>query len=97
VRRRFEAIATGETHSVKEFLEVAFARVDLDWQKHVATDARFERPSEVDLLLGDPSKAKKKLGWVPEVSFEQLVERMVKADLARLQGQPLPDFKARGI
>jgi GDPmannose 4,6-dehydratase len=51
----------------------------------------------VDLLIGDPAKAKKDLGWVPEVSFEQLVERMVKADVARLQGKPMPDFKARGI
>ena len=61
------------------------------------TDPALVRPAEVDLLIGDPSKAKTRLGWKPEVTFEKLIERMVKADLARLQGQPLPDFKARGI
>ncbi|MBN9520364.1 GDP-mannose 4,6-dehydratase [bacterium] len=90
-------IATGETHTVKRLVEVAFAAAGLKWENHVVIDPAFVRPAEVDLLIGDPSKAKAKLGWKPEVSFEQLVERMVKADLARLQGQPLPDFKARGI
>lgn len=90
-------IATGETHTVKRLVEVAFAAAGLKWENHVVIDPAFVRPAEVDLLIGDPAKAKAKLGWVPEVSFEQLVERMVKADLARLQGQPLPDFKARGI
>ncbi|HEX4612182.1 MAG TPA: GDP-mannose 4,6-dehydratase [Urbifossiella sp.] len=90
-------VATGETHTVKRLVEVAFRAAGLDWEKHVVIDPAFVRPAEVDLLIGDPAKAKAKLGWVPEVSFEQLVERMVKADLARLQGQPLPDFKARGI
>lgn len=90
-------IATGETHTVKRLVEVAFAAAGLKWENHVVIDPAFVRPAEVDLLIGDPSKAKAKLGWKPEVSFEQLVDRMVKADLARLQGQPLPDFKARGI
>jgi GDPmannose 4,6-dehydratase len=90
-------VATGQMHTVQRLVEVAFGAVDLDWKKHVVIDPQFVRPAEVDLLIGDPAKAKAKLGWVPEVTFEQLVERMVKADLARLQGQPLPDFKARGI
>ncbi|HEY3789219.1 MAG TPA: GDP-mannose 4,6-dehydratase [Urbifossiella sp.] len=90
-------VATGETHTVKKLVELAFQAVGLDWQKYVVTDQSLVRPAEVDLLIGDPSKAKAKLGWKPEVTFEKLIERMVKADLARLQGQPLPDFKARGI
>ncbi|QDU20025.1 GDP-mannose 4,6-dehydratase [Urbifossiella limnaea] len=90
-------IATGETHTVKRLVELAFAAAGLNWENHVVIDPAFVRPAEVDLLIGDPAKAKAKLGWKPEVTFEQLVERMVKADLARLQGQPLPDFKARGI
>jgi GDPmannose 4,6-dehydratase len=90
-------VATGETHTVKRLVELAFAAAGLDWQKYVVIDQSLVRPAEVDLLIGDPAKAKAKLGWKPEVSFEQLVERMVRADLARLQGQPVPDFKARGI
>jgi len=90
-------IATGETHTVKKLVELAFQAAGLDWQKYVVTDPALVRPAEVDLLIGDPSKAKAQLGWKPEVTFEKLIERMVKADLARLQGQPLPDFKARGI
>ncbi|QJW93169.1 GDP-mannose 4,6-dehydratase [Frigoriglobus tundricola] len=90
-------VATGETHTVRRLVELAFAAVDLDWQKYVKIDQTLVRPAEVDLLIGDPAKAKAKLGWTPEVSFEQLVERMVKADVARLQGKPIPDFKARGI
>jgi GDPmannose 4,6-dehydratase len=90
-------VATGETHTVKRLVELAFGAVDLDWQKYVKIDPALVRPAEVDLLIGDPTKAKKILGWKPEVTFEQLVTRMVKADLARLQGQPVPDFKARGI
>jgi GDPmannose 4,6-dehydratase len=90
-------VATGETHTVKKLVELAFQAAGLDWQKYVKIDQSLVRPAEVDLLIGDPSKAKRLLGWKPEVSFEQLVERMVKADLARLQGQPVPDFKARGI
>jgi GDPmannose 4,6-dehydratase len=90
-------VATGETHTVKRLVELAFAAADLDWQKYVKIDPALVRPAEVDLLIGDPSKAKRVLGWKPEVTFGQLVQRMVKADLARLQGQPVPDFKARGI
>ena len=74
-------IATGETHSVREFLESAFGRVDLDWESHVELDSRYERPSEVDLLIGDPSKAKRDLGWEPRVRFEELVQIMVDADV----------------
>src|SRR5579883_114387 len=90
-------VATGETHTVRRLVELAFAAAGLDWQKHVKIDPALVRPAEVDLLIGDPSKAKRMLGWKPEVSFEQLVERMVKADVARLQGKPVSDFKARGI
>jgi GDPmannose 4,6-dehydratase len=74
-------VATGETHSVREFLDVAFGRVNLDWKDFVATDERFMRPAEVELLLGDPSKAKKAFGWTPKVTFHQLVEMMVDADV----------------
>jgi len=74
-------IATGETHSVREFLENAFGQVDLDWQRHVELDPRYERPSEVDLLIGDPSKAGRELGWKPSVKFADLVRIMVQADL----------------
>jgi GDPmannose 4,6-dehydratase len=77
-------IATGRTHYVREFARLAFEAVGLDWQRHVVVDPRFYRPAEVDLLVGDPSKAKRVLGWEPEVSFEALVERMVRADLQRL-------------
>ena len=78
-------IATGETHSVRELVEIAFARVDLDWKKHVEIDPQFIRPAEVDVLIGDYSKAKKKLGWEPKVTFKELVEMMVDADVARLK------------
>ncbi len=74
-------VGTNETHSVREFCEVAFARVGLDWQKYVTYDARYERPAEVDLLIGDPAKAKKQLGWEPKVRFKELVEIMVDHDL----------------
>jgi len=77
-------IATGKTHSVQQFVETAFGYVDLDYKKYVVTDPRFVRPAEVDLLLGDPSHAKKKLNWEPSVDFEQLVRMMVDADLTRL-------------
>ena len=78
-------VATGETHSVEEFLNVAFGHVNLDWHDYVVQDERFMRPAEVDLLVGDPSKAGRKLGWEPAVSFEQLVQMMVDADLKLLQ------------
>lgn len=74
-------IATGETHSVREFLEEAFGYLELDWQKYVVLDPRFNRPSEVDLLRGDPTKARQKLGWSPRVSFRELVRLMIDADL----------------
>jgi GDPmannose 4,6-dehydratase len=74
-------IATGETHSVREFLERVFQKLDLDIDKHVAIDSRYFRPTEVDVLLGDSTKARKKLGWSPKVSFEQLIDMMIKDDL----------------
>lgn len=74
-------IATGQSHSVKEFAELAFAEVGLDWQDYVVVDKQFLRPAEVYHLCGDTSKARKVLGWKPEVNFEQLVSMMVKADL----------------
>jgi len=77
-------IATGQTHSVREFCEIAFARLGLDYEKYVVTDPAFLRPAEVDLLLGDCSKAKKTLGWEPAVGFRDLVEMMVDSDIARL-------------
>jgi GDPmannose 4,6-dehydratase len=80
-------VATGETHSVREFCELAFGHVDLDYTKHVVTDDRFMRPAEVDLLIGDPSKAQSKLGWKPRMSFAELVTTMVDADLALLSGE----------
>ena len=78
-------IATGETHSVREFLEVAFAHAGLDWQQHVAIDERYYRPAEVDLLIGDCSKAKRKLGWEPKTKFTELVKLMVDADIELLR------------
>ncbi|HEY1381338.1 MAG TPA: GDP-mannose 4,6-dehydratase [Gemmataceae bacterium] len=80
-------IATGETHSVRELVEAAFGCVGLDWQKYVVVDPALYRPAEVDLLVGDPSKAKRVLGWRPEVTFDGLVREMVFADLDRLQPQ----------
>jgi GDPmannose 4,6-dehydratase len=77
-------IATGEPHSVQEFVDVAFAHVDLDPSRHVTTDPEFLRPAEVDHLVGDASKANEKLGWEPKVSFDELVRLMVDADVERL-------------
>ena len=74
-------VATGESYSVREFLEEAFGLLDLDWRDYVEIDPRYFRPTEVDYLLGDPSKAKKKLGWEPKVSFKELVKMMVEHDL----------------
>ena len=75
-------IATGETHSIREFLDKAFAHVGIDdWERHVVQDPRFMRPAEVDLLIGDASKAREKLGWEPTVSFDELVAMMVEADI----------------
>jgi len=78
-------IATGENHSVREFLELAFDRVKLDWRKYVETDERYLRPAEVDILIGDASKARRLLGWEPKVKFQGLVEMMVDADLELAQ------------
>ncbi|MGH7353577.1 MAG: GDP-mannose 4,6-dehydratase [Candidatus Rokuibacteriota bacterium] len=77
-------VATGEAHSVRELCEVAFARVGLDWQRHVVVDPALVRPAEVDHLIGDASKARRVLGWAPKVGFRELVETMVDADLERL-------------
>ena len=83
-------IATGETHTVKEFLDVVFGHVGLDWKRHVKIDPRYYRPTEVDLLIGDASHAKKKLGWEPKIRFTELAVMMVEADLRmereRLEG-----------
>ena len=75
-------IATGETYSVQQFLEETFRMLDLDWRDHVETDPRYLRPAEVDLLLGDASKARRELGWTPKVSFSELVQMMVESDMA---------------
>ncbi len=77
-------VGTGETHSVRELVELAFGRVGLDYRKYVVSDPRFHRPAEVDLLLADPTKARKELGWKPKVSFAELVAMMVDADMIRL-------------
>jgi GDPmannose 4,6-dehydratase len=74
-------VATGETHSVREFVEESFKCLDLDWEELVEHDSRYERPAEVDLLIGDPAKAKEKLGWEPKVKFKDLVRIMIDADL----------------
>ena len=74
-------IATNETHSVREFVQETFAHLGMDWEEHVKYDARYERPAEVELLIGDPAKAKKQLGWEPKVRFKELVKIMVDADL----------------
>jgi GDPmannose 4,6-dehydratase len=81
-------IATGESHSVRELVEVAFGHVGLDWEKYVRMDPRFLRPAEVDHLIGDPAKARAALGWTPAVDFKALVRMMVDADLARLAHAP---------
>lgn len=74
-------VATNETHSVREFVEATFACLDLDWKEFVKYDARYERPAEVELLIGDPAKAKRQLGWEPRVGFKELVQIMVDADM----------------
>ncbi len=78
-------LATGETHEIGEFVRIAFEHVGLDWEKYVVIDPRYYRPAEVDLLVGDPSKARRELGWEPTVNFEELVRLMVDADLAKLE------------
>ncbi len=74
-------VATNETHSVREFCQEAFGQLGLDWEKHVVHDSRYERPAEVDLLIGNPTKARRQLGWEPKVRFKELVKIMVEADL----------------
>ena len=80
-------IATGESHTVREFVERAFAQVGLDWQVYVEIDPRYYRPSEVDDLCGDASKAKRVLGWSPKTTFAKLVDLMVEADIQLLDDQ----------
>ncbi len=80
-------IGTGQTHSVRELVEAAFGHAGLDWRAHVVTDPKFMRPAEVDLLLADPSKAKRELGWTPKVEFKELIAMMVDADLERLSAR----------
>ncbi len=82
-------VATGETHAISEFLDLAFSYVNLDWHDYVEFDSRYLRPAEVELLIGDPAKVKQKLGWEPSVTFEQLVYLMVEADLKALGLVPL--------
>jgi GDPmannose 4,6-dehydratase len=78
-------VGTGETHSVRELCRVAFGHLDLDWEQYVVSAPEFYRPAEVDLLVSDPTKARNALGWEPEVTFEQLIQMMVDADLAHLK------------
>jgi GDPmannose 4,6-dehydratase len=78
-------IATGKTHSVKDLVVAAFKHVGLDWQEYVVVDQRFMRPAEVDVLVGDASKARRVLGWQPTITFEQMIGEMVDADIARLR------------
>ncbi|MCE5329582.1 GDP-mannose 4,6-dehydratase, partial [bacterium] len=80
-------IATGETHSVQELIEIAFNYLNLDWKKHVKIDSKFIRPAEVEFLIGDSNKAKLQLGWEPKVNFEGLVKMMVDADYKLLTGK----------
>jgi GDPmannose 4,6-dehydratase len=81
-------VATGRTHTIERLVEVAFQCVDLEWKNYVVQDEKFMRPAEVDLLIGDPTKAKEKLGWTPEIDFEHLIQMMVEADLERLKKNP---------
>jgi GDPmannose 4,6-dehydratase len=83
-------IATGEMHSVRECVEIAFEQAGLDWTQYVKHDVAFERPAEVDQLLGDAAKAQRELGWTPQVSFEELIRMMVDADLERLSSGRQP-------
>ncbi len=78
-------LATGETHTVREFVQIAFDHIGMDWEKHVVIDPKYYRPAEVDLLVGNPAKARRVLGWEHSVSFDQLVRLMVNADLAMLE------------
>ncbi|MPY90085.1 MAG: GDP-mannose 4,6-dehydratase [Luteitalea sp.] len=91
-------IASGVTHSVRDLVEVAFSHAGLNWQEHVVVDPKFHRPAEVDLLVGDATKAHRELGWAPEVDFEALVKMMVDADLDRLgPRQPVSSTSTAGV
>ncbi len=87
-------VGTGQTHSVEEFVRLAFDRAGLDWRRHVVIDPRYYRPAEVDVLLADASKARRKLGWQPQMSFEQMVHAMVDADVAALRRAVKPRARA---
>ena len=89
-------IATNETHSVREFLELAFGHVSLDWRKYIEIDKKYYRPAEVDLLIGDYSKAKKQLGWAPKTKFADLVKLMVDADVKLLKDHREGRIKVAG-
>jgi len=80
-------IATNETHSIREFLDLAFKHVNLDWHEYVEFDERYLRPAEVELLIGDSTKARQQLGWEPSVTFEELVHLMVDSDIKALETQ----------
>jgi GDPmannose 4,6-dehydratase len=88
-------VGTGEMHSVREFVEIAFDQVGLDWKEYVVVDPKFYRPAEVDQLLANPTKAREKLGWVPKVTFEELVREMVDKDLAGLSTKKSADMKLK--
>jgi len=90
-------IATGESHTVREFLEEAFSYVGLNWRNHVDIDPKYYRPAEVDLLVGDASKAKEKLGWEARTRFKDLVRLMVDADMAALKGQQVERGLSRAV
>ena len=88
--------AVGQTHSVRELLEVAFSLVDLDYREFVEFDPKYTRPSEVDVLLGDPTKARQGLGWKPEVDFHGLIKMMIESDLEQAKRENHePSFRAR--
>ena len=89
-------VATGETHSVREFLEVAFSHAGLDWKQHVEIDPRYYRPAEVDLLIGDSGKAKRQLGWQPKTKFVDLAKLMVDADIELLRRHRQGEIKVAG-
>jgi GDPmannose 4,6-dehydratase len=88
-------VATGETHTVRQLLEIAFGYAGLDWQEYVEIDPKLFRPAEVDYLCGDASKARQVLRWEPRVTFRELVEMMVQADLDRLAPKPMGDQRTR--
>jgi GDPmannose 4,6-dehydratase len=80
-------IATGEAHSVRDFLDEAASHIGVDWERHVEIDPKYYRPAEVDALCGDPSKAREKLGWEPKVTFKELVRIMIDADVKVIEDQ----------